>query len=70
MKEIAKQKGVTPSQVSLAWVLHKGVTAPLLGATKVEHVESAVASLEVKLSSDDMKYLEELYKPRRIVGHS
>ena len=70
VKEIAKQKGVTPSQVSLAWVLHKGVTAPILGATKVEHVESAVASLEVKLSSDDMKYLEELYKPRRIVGHA
>ncbi len=70
VKELAKQKGVTPSQISLAWVLHKGVTAPILGATKVEHVESAVASLDVKLSSDDMKYLEELYKPRRIVGHS
>lgn len=70
VKDIAKQKGVAVSQISLAWVLHKGVTAPIIGATKVEHVESAVASLEVKLSSDDMKHLEEPYKPRRIVGHS
>ena len=64
VKELAKQKGVPPSQISLAWVLHKGVVAPILGATNVEHVESAVSSLEVKLSNDDMKYLEELSTSR------
>jgi len=67
-EEIAKEKGVTVSQIALAWLLHKGVCAPIIGATKVEHLEDAVSSLEVKLSSDDMKRLEEPYKPHRIIG--
>lgn len=66
--ELAKEKDVTPAQIALAWLLHKGVTSPIIGATKVLHVEEAVASLEVKLSSDDMKKLEEPYKPHRILG--
>src|SRR3989440_12717949 len=66
--EISKEKGVTVSQIALAWLLHKGVCAPIIGATKVEHLEDAVSSLEVKLSSDDMKRLEEPYKPHRIIG--
>jgi aryl-alcohol dehydrogenase-like predicted oxidoreductase len=67
-EEIAKEKGVTVSQIALAWLLHKGVCAPIIGATKVEHLEDAVNSLEVNLSSDDMKRLEEPYKPHRIIG--
>jgi len=67
-EEIAKEKEVTVSQIALAWLLHKGVCAPIIGATKVEHLEDAVGSLEVKLSSDDMKRLEEPYKPHRIIG--
>jgi 1-deoxyxylulose-5-phosphate synthase len=67
-EEIAKEKGVTVSQIALAWLLNKGVCAPIIGATKVEHLEDAVSSLEVKLSSDDMKRLEEPYKPHRIIG--
>jgi len=67
-EEIAKEKGVTVSQIALAWMLHKGVCAPIIGATRVEHLEDAVSSLEVKLSSDDMKRLEEPYKPHRIIG--
>jgi len=67
-EEIAKEKGVTVSQIALAWLLHKGVCAPIIGATKVEHLEDAVSSLEVKLSPDDMKRLEEPYKPHRIIG--
>jgi len=67
-EEIAKEKGVTVSQIALAWLLHKGVCAPIIGATKVEHLEDAVSSLEVKLSSDDMRRLEEPYKPHRIIG--
>jgi 1-deoxyxylulose-5-phosphate synthase len=67
-EEIAKEKGVTLSQIALAWLLNKGVCAPIIGATKVEHLEDAVSSLEVKLSSDDMKRLEEPYKPHRIIG--
>ena len=67
-EEIAKEQGVTVSQIALAWLLHKGVCAPIIGATKVEHLEDAVSSLEVKLSPDDMKRLEEPYKPHRIIG--
>jgi len=67
-QEIAKEKAVTVSQIALAWLLHKGVCAPIIGATKVEHVEDAVSSLEVKLSLDDIKRLEEPYKPHQIIG--
>jgi len=68
VEEVAKEKGVTPSQIALAWLLHKGVCAPIIGATRAEHVEEAVNSLDVKLSTDDMKRLEEKYKPHRIIG--
>jgi 1-deoxyxylulose-5-phosphate synthase len=68
VEEIAKEKGVSVSQIALSWLLHKGVSAPIIGATKVEHVEDAVGSLDVKLSSGDLKRLEEPYKPHRIIG--
>lgn len=68
VEEIAKEKGVSVSQIAIAWLLHMGVSAPIIGATKVEHLEEAVGSLDVKLSSDDMKRLEEPYKPHRIIG--
>jgi aryl-alcohol dehydrogenase-like predicted oxidoreductase len=67
--ELAKQKGATAAQISIAWLLHKGVTSPIIGATKIEHVEEAVGALEVKLDSDDMKRLEEGYWPHPIIGH-
>ena len=67
-EEIAKEKGVTVSQIALSWLLGKGVCAPIIGATKVEHLEDAVSSVDVKLSSDDVKRLEESYKPHRIIG--
>jgi len=69
-EEVAKEKGATAAQVALAWLLHKGVSAPIIGATKVEHLEEAVGSLDVQLSDDDMKRLEEPYKTHRILGHS
>lgn len=67
---VAKEKGVKPAQIAIAWLLHKGVTAPIVGATKVEHVEDAAAAVEIKLSADDVKRLEEKYKVRPILGHS
>ncbi len=70
VEEVAKEKGVTPSQIALAWLLHKGVTAPIIGATKTEHIEDAVESVQVQLSSDDVKRLEERYKPHPTLGHS
>ncbi len=70
VEEVAKEKDVTPSQIALAWLLHKGVTAPVIGATRIEHIEDAVESTQVQLSSDDAKRLEEPYKRHPILGHS
>jgi aryl-alcohol dehydrogenase (NADP+) len=68
--ELARNKDVTSAQVALAWHFHKGVTAPIIGATKVDHVEEAVASLDVRLTSDDVRYIEEPYQPRAVIGHT
>jgi aryl-alcohol dehydrogenase (NADP+) len=63
LQEVAKEKGATPSQVALAWLLRKDVvTAPIIGATKIEHVEEAVGALDVKVTEDDMVRLEEPYQ--------
>ena len=69
--EVAKDKGVQPTQIALAWLFTKDyVTSPIVGATKMDHLEQAVESLEIKLTSDDIKRLEEVYTPHTIIGHS
>ena len=66
--EIAKEKDVKPAQVALAWLFSKDVvTAPILGVTKASHVEDAVEALEIKLQDDDIKRLEEPYKPHPVI---
>lgn len=66
---LAETKGVKRVQIALAWLLHKNpVVAPVIGATKISHLEDAVAALEVKLTKQDIEYLEELYVPHTIVG--
>jgi aryl-alcohol dehydrogenase-like predicted oxidoreductase len=70
VEALAKEKGVTPAQVALAWLLHKNVTSPVIGATKVEHVEEAVVALEVKLDQSEIQRLEAPYKPHFVMGHS
>ncbi len=70
VERIANEKDVTVAQVALAWLLHQGVTSPIIGASKIEHVEDAVHALDVKLSDDDMNRLEEHYKPHKIMGHA
>jgi aryl-alcohol dehydrogenase (NADP+) len=68
--ELAKRKGVTPAQVALAWLLHQeGVTAPIIGASKMAHLEQAVAALEIDLSVEERAYLEEPYRPHPVLGH-
>ena len=68
--EIAEKHGVPRAHISLAWLLQKEpVTAPIIGATKISHLEDAVASLAVKLSPEEVQHLEEPYVPHRIVGH-
>ena len=69
-EEVAKEKGATTAQIALAWLLHKGVNAPIIGATKVEHIDEAVGSVDIQLSDVDMAKLEEPYKIHRILGHS
>ncbi|UCE12482.1 MAG: aldo/keto reductase [Candidatus Heimdallarchaeota archaeon] len=69
--EIAKEKEVTPAQIALSWLFSKDyVTSPIIGATKIEHVEQAVEALEITMTEDDIKRLEEPYKPHPILGHS
>ena len=69
--EIAKPRGVTGSQVALAWLLNKRhVTAPIVGATRVEHLQQAIAALQIKLTEEEIKRLEEPYKPHPVLGHS
>jgi len=69
VESLAMQKGVTPAQIALSWLLHKGVTSPIIGATKIEHIEDAVASIDVKLDAEEMKRLEAGYKPHPTIGH-
>ncbi len=69
--EVAKARNVTAPQIALAWVLSKPyITAPIIGATKMEHLEQALAALDIKLSPEEIQHLEEPYKPHPILGHS
>jgi 1-deoxyxylulose-5-phosphate synthase len=68
--EVAAERGVSTAQVALAWLLHKpGVTAPIVGATKAEHVDDALAAAQLALSDDEIARLEEPYVPHAISGH-
>src|SRR5216110_1188211 len=67
--EIAKARGIPRAQIALAWLLHKpAVTAPIVGATKLHHLEEAVAALNVKLSDAEIEALEARYVPHPVVG--
>jgi aryl-alcohol dehydrogenase-like predicted oxidoreductase len=69
--EVAGKRGVAPAQVALAWLLHKpGVTAPIVGATKEQHVDDALAAEQLEQSADEIAQLEEPYVPHAISGHS
>lgn len=68
--EIAERLGVPRVHIALAWLLQKApVVAPIVGATKIKHLEDAVGALSVKLTQEEVAYLEEPYIPHRIVGH-
>jgi len=68
--EVARQRGVPTAQVALAWLLHKpGVTAPILGATKLEHLEDALSAEQLSLSPEEVQSLDELYQPHPVAGH-
>ena len=69
--EVAGERGVPPAQVALSWLLHKpGVTAPIVGATKAEHLDDALAAEQLELSDDEIRRLEEPYLPHAVSGHA
>jgi aryl-alcohol dehydrogenase-like predicted oxidoreductase len=70
LDEVAGERGLPPAQVALAWLLHKpGVTAPIVGATRLEHLEDALAAAELTLSAEEIARLEEPYVPHPVIGH-
>ena len=70
VNEVAAERGVPGAQVALAWLLGRpGVTAPIVGATKVGHVEDALAAEELELTADEAARLEEPYVPHAVLGH-
>ena len=67
---VAKAHGVTGPQIALAWLLNKAhITAPIIGASRIEHLDQAIAALDIKLSEAEVKGLEEPYRPHPILGH-
>jgi aryl-alcohol dehydrogenase-like predicted oxidoreductase len=69
LRDVAAEHGRAPAQIALSWLLHKpGVTAPIVGATKLEHVDDAIAAEALPLSEDDIRRLEEPYVPHPVSG--
>jgi len=68
--EVAAKRGVPSAQIALAWLLHKpSVTAPIVGATKLDHLEDALAAAEFALTPEEIARLEEPYRPHPVLGH-
>ena len=69
--EVAEARGMSTAQAALAWLLHKpGATAPIVGATKLEHLDDAVSAERLSLSDDEIARLGEPYVPHAVSGHS
>ncbi len=66
--ELSEKYGVSMSEIALAWLFQKGAAAPIVGATKIPHFDQAVRSVDLELSAEDVKFLEELYQPHALVG--
>ena len=70
-KALAEARGATPAQIALAWLLHKpGITAPIIGASRMPQLEESVAAMEIKLAEEEISSLEEPYQPHPVLGHS
>ena len=71
VQQAARQRGVTGPQIALAWVLSKPyVTAPIIGSSKMEHLEQALAALDIRLTEDEVRALEEPYRVHPVLGHA
>jgi aryl-alcohol dehydrogenase-like predicted oxidoreductase len=70
VSELAQQHDRSNAQIALAWMLSKSyITAPIIGASKMKHLEEAVAALDITLSADEIAHLEEPYQPHPVLGH-
>ena len=69
LTRMAQKKGVSNAQLAYAWLLHKGVTAPIVGASKLGHLEDALTSIRVPLTTEEMAELEAPYQPHPVIGH-
>lgn len=70
VQALAERTGYGNAQIALAWILHKaGITAPIIGATRLKHVEDALQAAQIRLSAEDVAFLEEPYQPKRVHGH-
>ena len=71
VSDIAAKRGVPNAQVALAWLLsRKGISAPIVGASKMQHLDDAIAATELKLDDDEIKALSKPYMPHRVLGHT
>ena len=71
VSQVAKARGVLNMQVAMAWVLqHKAVSAPIVGATKLSHLDDAVAALELTLTPEEIKAIEAPYRPKPVKDHA
>ena len=69
--ELAERHGLKPAQVALTWMLHNAdITAPIIGASKMSHLEEAIAAIDIQFSDEEIAYLEEPYKPHPVIGHN
>jgi 1-deoxyxylulose-5-phosphate synthase len=70
VRGVAAERGVSPAQVALAWLLGRpGVTAPIVGATKITHLDDAIAAVDLHLTEEETKRLEPRYRPHQVLGH-
>jgi aryl-alcohol dehydrogenase (NADP+) len=69
MEEIGARRGAANAQIAIAWLLAKGVAAPIIGASKMSHLEDAIAAASIVLTDEEVKYLEERYRPKPVAGN-
>jgi 1-deoxyxylulose-5-phosphate synthase len=70
VRRVAQARGITPAEVALAWLFSRpAVVAPIVGATKPEHLDAAVRALDVTLSAEEIATLEAPYRPHDVKGH-
>jgi len=69
VEETGQQHGKTNAQIAIAWLLAKGVTAPIVGASKMNHLEDAIAATEIKLTAEEVAYLDAPYRAKPVAGN-